>query len=79
MRERTKIVVSAVAGALGGAVAGYLFFTRHGEQLRQQFEPGLEDALARLQELHASVQHARSVAEQSWSTLRDVTRDTGRS
>ncbi len=78
MRDRTKIVLSAATGALGGAVAGYLLFTRHGEELRQQLEPGLEDALGRLQELYASVQHARGVAEQSWSTLREVTRDTTR-
>jgi hypothetical protein len=34
--------------------------------------------LGRLQDLQASVQHARGVAEQSWSTLRDVTRESGR-
>ncbi len=78
MTERSKIVLSAAAGALGGAVAGYLCFTRHGTKLREQFGPGLDDLLGRLQDLQSSVQHARGVAEQSWSTLRDVTRDTGR-
>ena len=78
MTDRTKIVLSAMAGALGGAVAGYLFLTRDGEQLREQFGPGLEEVLGRLQDLQASVQHARGVAEQSWSTLRDGTRETGR-
>jgi gas vesicle protein len=76
--ERTRIVLSAAAGALGGAVAGYLFLTKRGEALREQFGPGFEDLLARLQELQSSVQHAQGVAEQSWSTLRDVTRETGR-
>jgi len=76
--DRTKIVLSAVAGAVGGAVAGYLAFTRRGQALREQFGPGLDEVLGRLQDLQASVQHARGVAEQSWSTLRDVTRDTGR-
>ena len=78
MTDRTKIVLSAMAGALGGAVAGYLFLTRDGERVREQLGPGLDDVLVRLQDLQASVQHARGVAEQSWSTLRDVTRDTGR-
>ena len=59
-------------------MAGYLFFTKRGEALREQFGPGLEDLLVRLQDLQSSVQHARGVAEQSWSTLRDVTRETGR-
>lgn len=78
MTDRTKIMLSAMAGALGGAVAGYLVFTRQGVALREQLGPGLEEVLGRLQDLQASVQHARGVAEQSWSTLRDVTRESGR-
>ena len=78
MTDRTKIVVAALAGALGGAVAGYLFLTKDGEELREQVGPGLEDVIGRLQDLQASVQHARGVADQSWSALRDITRDTGR-
>jgi gas vesicle protein len=76
--DRSKIVLSALAGALGGAVAGYLVFTKQGEALREQLGPGLEEVLGRLQDLQASVQHARGVAEQSWSALRDVTRESGR-
>ncbi len=78
MTDRTKIMVSALAGALGGAVAGYLFLTKNGEELREQVGPGLEDVIGRLQDLQASVQHARGVADQSWSAIRDITRDTGR-
>ena len=78
MTDRTKIMVSALAGALGGAVAGYLFLTRNGEELRDQVGPGLEDVIGRLQALQASVQHARGVADQSWSAIRDITRDAGR-
>ena len=78
MTDRTKIMVSALAGALGGAVAGYLFLTKDGEELREQVGPGLEDVIGRLQDLQASVQHARGVADQSWSAIRDITRDTGR-
>ena len=78
MNDQTKIMLSAIAGAVGGAVAGYVLLTPKGERLREQFGPGLEDAIGRLQDLQASVQHARGVADQSWSTLRDITRDTGR-
>lgn len=78
MTDRTKIMLSALAGAAGGAVAGYLFLTKHGEELREQLGPGLEDVIGRLQDLQASVQHARGVADQSWSALRDITRDAGR-
>ena len=78
MTDRTKIMLSAVAGAAGGAVAGFLLLTRNGEQVRARL-PVLEDVIGRLQDLQASVQHARGVADQSWSTLRDITRNpTGR-
>jgi gas vesicle protein len=73
--DRTKIMLSALAGATGGAVAGYLFLTKSGEDVRARL-PVLEDVIGRLQELQASVQHARGVADQSWSTLKDITHDT---
>ena len=75
MTDRTKIVLSALAGATGGAVAGYLWFTKEGQDLRMRL-PVLEDVIGRLQDLQASVQHARGVADQCWSVLRDITRDT---
>lgn len=78
MNDQTKIMLSAMAGAIGGAVAGYVLLTRNGQRLQDEFGPGLEDVIRRLQDLQASVQHARGVADQSWSTLRDITRDTGR-
>jgi hypothetical protein len=73
--DRTKLMLSAVAGAAGGAVAGYLLLTKSGEEVRARL-PVLEDVIGRLQDLQASVQHARGVADQSWSTLRDITLDT---
>ena len=75
MTDRTKIMLSALAGATGGAVAGYLFLTKSGEDVRARL-PVLEDVIGRLQELQASVQHARGVADQSWATLKDITHDT---
>jgi len=73
--DRTKIMLSALAGATGGAVAGYLWLTKDGEDLRTRL-PVLEDVIGRLQDLQASVHHARGIADQSWSALRDITRDT---
>ncbi len=71
-------MLSALAGAVGGAVAGFLLLTRDGEALRERIGPGLDDVLGRLQDLQTAVQHARGVADESLSALRDVTRDTGR-
>lgn len=75
MTDRTKVMLSALAGTVGGAVAGYLLLTTRGQAVRERLGPGLEDVLARVQDLQASVQHARSVARDSWSSLKDATRE----
>jgi len=36
-------MASAIVGALVGAVAGYLFFTNRGRDLRNRFEPMVDD------------------------------------
>ena len=43
MGEQSRVVASAVAGALLGALAGYLFFTSRGKELRDRMEPALDD------------------------------------
>ena len=37
------MVVGALAGAIVGAAAGYLFFTDSGKQMRDRFEPTVDD------------------------------------
>jgi gas vesicle protein len=41
--ERQMIILSAIAGAVAGAAAGYLFFTEDGRVLRERMEPMVED------------------------------------
>lgn len=43
MREQSRVMVSAVVGALVGAAAGYLFFTERGSALRDRIEPAVDD------------------------------------
>ncbi|MGI8672107.1 MAG: hypothetical protein ACR2LU_05825 [Luteitalea sp.] len=67
MTDRTKVILSAAAGTVGGAVVGYLLWTSRGLSVRDHGGPGLNEVLQRLQDLQASVQHARKGARQSAS------------
>lgn len=43
MSEQSRVMVSAIVGALVGAAAGYLFFTERGRGLRERMEPAVDD------------------------------------
>ncbi len=43
MNESRVMVAGAVVGALIGAAASYLFFTDAGKQMRDRFEPAVDD------------------------------------
>ena len=43
MSEQSRVMASAVVGALIGAAAGYLFFTERGRTLRDRLEPAMDD------------------------------------
>jgi gas vesicle protein len=41
--EQSRVMTSAVVGALVGAAAGYLFFTERGRMMRDRLEPAMDD------------------------------------
>ena len=43
MSEQSRVMAGAVVGALVGAAAAYLFFTDRGRDLRNRFEPMVDD------------------------------------
>ena len=43
MNERTAVMTGAIVGALTGACAAYLFFTDRGREVRDRFEPMVDD------------------------------------
>ncbi len=43
MNEQSRVMAGTVVGALVGAAATYLFFTERGRDLRQRFEPMVDD------------------------------------
>jgi gas vesicle protein len=80
VRDNSRAMAAAIAGAVLGGVAGYLFFTERGRELRRQFEPALDDITRELNSFRQTVEKAAGAASEGWKLLNDamgpVTRDT---
>ena len=57
-----KAVAATLIGAVIGGMAGYLFFTTRGRELRRQIEPALDDIARELNSFRGTVQRAANVA-----------------
>jgi len=67
-----RAVAATVIGAIVGGIAGYLFFTERGRELRRQLEPALDDFARELNSFRGTVQRASSVASEGWKLLNDA-------
>jgi len=63
--DRTSILWCALAGAVVGGAAGYLFFTEEGRRLREDLEPRIVD-------LMTEVEKARSLMDSGAQSRADV-------
>jgi gas vesicle protein len=72
-----KVVTATVVGAVIGGIAGYLFFTDRGRELRRQIEPALDDIARELNSFRGTLQRAAGVANEGWKLLNDTLGDAG--
>ena len=72
MNERTVIICSGLIGAALGAVAGYLFLTESGRQLRRDLEPRLDDLARDFTSLQGTMARATDAAQQGWRAINDA-------
>jgi gas vesicle protein len=72
-----KTVLATVVGAVIGGIAGYLFFTDRGRELRRQIEPALDDIARELNHFRGTVQRASSVASEGWKLLNEALGEGG--
>ena len=61
--DRSKVVLAAVVGAALGSLAGYLFLTERGRQLRRDFDVRLRAFADDLASLQATVASAGAATE----------------
>ena len=72
-----KAVAATLIGAVIGGLAGYLFFTTRGRELRRQIEPALDDIARELNSFRGTVQRAANVANEGWKLLNDTLGEGG--
>jgi gas vesicle protein len=72
-----KTVLATVVGAVIGGIAGYLFFTERGRELRRQIEPALDDIARELNHFRGTVQRASNVASEGWKLLNEALGEGG--
>jgi len=70
--DNSRALAASVAGAVVGAMAGYLFFSEQGKALRRQIEPALDDLASELNQFRGTVQKAVNVAGEGWKLLNDA-------
>jgi gas vesicle protein len=75
--HNSREVAATIVGAVIGGVAGYLFFTDRGRQVRRQIEPALDDFARELMSFRATVQKAAGVANEGWKLLNDALGEGG--
>lgn len=77
MDERMGVFLSALAGALAGAVVGYILFTESGRRLRAQLEPRLDSAMKEMGHIRETVAKAQAVASEGWRSISEITGKKG--
>jgi len=75
--DTSRAVAATAAGAVLGALAGYLFFTERGLTLRRHLEPALGDVVRELDQVMGTLTKAAGVASESWKLLGEALGDSG--
>lgn len=73
MNDRSRVALASMLGATIGGVLGYLYLTEGGERVRVGIEPTLDSLIIELRRIRATVEKARTVADEGWRTLNEVT------
>lgn len=67
MNERSAIVFGALAGAVLGGAAAFLFLTERGRRLREDLEPRLQEVVNEFQRVRLTLDQARS-GRRTWDS-----------
>jgi hypothetical protein len=77
VRDDSQVMAATVAGAVLGAIAGYMFFTPEGRALRRRLEPAIADLVRELDSFRGTFAKASSAANEGWRLLQETLAETG--
>ena len=77
MSDNSRAMAATIVGAVVGGIAGYLFFTDNGKELRRQVEPALEDIARELNSFRSTFEKAAGVATEGWRVLNEALGESG--
>jgi len=72
VNERTVVVLSAIAGAALGGLAGFLFLTDRGRELRRDLEPRVDEFAREVATLQGTLARARAAAADGWRMVSEA-------
>lgn len=79
MDDKSRVVVSTLAGAVIGGLLGYLYLTAGGRRLREEIGPRLDEVSQELRKLRSTIikaqavaTEAQAVATEGWQTLNEM-------
>ena len=72
MNDQSRVLVASLAGAVVGAVVGFLYFTDSGRRLRAELEPRLEEVRQEIRKARSTVTKAQEVASEGWRSLNEL-------
>ena len=71
MNEQSRVMASAVVGALIGAAVGYLFFTERGRSIRDRMEPSMDDLRHEFGRFQRTVEKVGEMAVEGMRVVQD--------
>lgn len=72
MDDRGRIAMGIGIGAVLGGLAGYLFFTERGRDMREGLEPRLNEVLTEVDRLRATFERTRSAVGEGWRSFNQL-------
>ena len=71
MSEQSRVMGSAIAGALIGAAVGYLFFTERGRTLRDRMEPAMDDLRSEFGRFQRTIEKVGEMASEGMRVVQE--------
>ena len=72
MDERSQVLLSALLGAVAGAVVGGLYLTERGRRVRDQIDPALDGFMSELERARGTMEKAQAAAREGHRAFQGV-------